>query len=867
MLKHRFTHIVNRFLILAAASLFACMASCSDEDINSPAASRRISFEVTATESWSRAASADDNCATGVSLSALVLKGGNRALYLIPEVTRGIGGAECDSRSEAVTKETIADFGVYASTGSDEVKYYMDNVEVAKANSWAPRKEYLWPGSGTLHINAYSPYCSAPDTESGITSLADGNASSTPKLAYTVPADAAEQLDLMWATPRDASASPCALEFNHALAAVRFVAGAEMTPCTVKSITISGLIGSGTLDLETGDWTDTAGSESYTATVDAALAASSGQDYAAEGTEITDASHTFMLMPQTLADDAAVAMVIEYGGTEMEFTAKLGGQIWAAGNTYTYHLSANPATDRFVITVDSPISFNYTGGTGSFAVKSIHETLRGGELTTSDVPWIAEFVDENGNAISTPSWITAMAMAGDGSGDYSASTQMVEPSFVQMSEPTRLLRQQPEAGSAAAPYNLANSSGASPVENTANCYVINAPGIYSIPLVYGNAIKNGTDNTAAYAPTRSSAPFVNHLGNRIKHPYIYDNEGCANPASAVLVWEGRLNMIHNLRLSDDGKSLVFEIPRAYIRQGNAVVAVADADGNIMWSWQLWVTDYVPGDDMSTLSYNGSSFEMMPYNMGYVVGGDETDFASSTALVRFTQKPANGTQGNSVVVKVEQRGKHIITPDCYSFYQWGRKDPMISAIKEWYYADHTEITSIDVRPAPTSSNKIEADFDALCVKNPQVFWVAGNEPAFRYTNNWNLGTSTRRVKTVYDPCPAGFMVPGNEMMALRDLDESKYSYTSSGGIADPAGFHVACESGPDLFFPALGYRSGNSGHETISDASGGNLAALWTSHATQKEGNALILNNDNETVHHPLRSDPRLEGFAIRPIRE
>ncbi|MDY5237317.1 hypothetical protein, partial [Bacteroides helcogenes] len=46
---------------------------------------------------------------------------------------------------------------------------------------------------------------------------------------------------------------------------------------------------------------------------------------------------------------------------------------------------------------------------------------------------------------------------------------------------------------------LANqTNGDSDNENTANCYVVSASGYYSFPLVYGNAIKDGTTNTLAY---------------------------------------------------------------------------------------------------------------------------------------------------------------------------------------------------------------------------------------------------------------------------------------------------------------------------------------------------------------------------------
>ena len=49
----------------------------------------------------------------------------------------------------------------------------------------------------------------------------------------------------------------------------------------------------------------------------------------------------------------------------------------------------------------------------------------------------------------------------------------------------------------------------------------------------------------------------------------------------------------------------FDVDHSTIRQGNAVVAVLDASGMIMWSWHIWVTDYVPGDGLKKVTnYQG-----------------------------------------------------------------------------------------------------------------------------------------------------------------------------------------------------------------------------------------------------------------------
>lgn len=35
-------------------------------------------------------------------------------------------------------------------------------------------------------------------------------------------------------------------------------------------------------------------------------------------------------------------------------------------------------------------------------------------------------------------------------------------------------------------------------QTTANCYVVSKPGIYKFPLVFGNALKNGSVNSLSY---------------------------------------------------------------------------------------------------------------------------------------------------------------------------------------------------------------------------------------------------------------------------------------------------------------------------------------------------------------------------------
>lgn len=854
--------------IFAFGILLISFGSCSDEGIDSgDRQSRIISFNVSDRPFNTRSSeNADNDMGT---LSTLTLEGDGNRLYLIPEIQRGISleGNDNATRAIEVTSGTIADFGVYAATESDASAFYMDNVKVTRQNSWTPDKEYLWPGSGSLHFNAYSPYIAPDETGSeGIVSTPSSLENTS--LKYVVPKEVSEQTDLMWATPVDASSSPCALDFNHALAAVRFITGDEMVPCKVKSIAVSGINGEGTLDLETGSWSDLSGSESYNNNLGVELTAADGSGYVAARTEITGPDNIFFLLPQMLTEDSKITLTIEYNGSETVFNASLAGQSWEAGNTYTYLLSANPVTDRFILNVTSPLAFNYTGGTLPFTVTSKHETTQNGTLSTVEVPWKAEFIDDSGNVISTPSWITSMPTSGNGSGEFEAVTEMIAPTFVSMSDATRKLRSNSPLGSESNPYNLSNPTGASTVENTANTYIINAAGYYSLPLVYGNAIKNGADNTAAYAPTRSREPFVNHLGNRILHPYIYQNTGCEKPEDAVLVWEGRLNLVKNVHLSDDGKNIEFQIPAPFLRQGNAVVGVRDASGTIMWSWQLWITDYKPASELHSFSYNGKSFNIMTRNLGRIMGGDETFFPAGAVKVKFTQIPADGSEGETVVMDITQIEKHVVTPDCHSFYQWGRKDPMISGIKEWYNSDHTEITKITTNFASVSNSSLGVEFEAELIKNPQVFFTVSDSgnPSFAFSNQWNLGTNAKKVKTVYDPCPVGFIVPGSELMCFRDMADTNFSFSTNVDFSKIAGFNISgLDNGATLFVPALGYRSGKSGEETTS-LTGSFTAEFWSSHANTTEAVAVVL-SQSDPITHKMPDEARLEGFGIFPVSE
>ncbi len=871
-------------IILQAGALMALATAtgCSDDTFDTPRGgdAGRIAFGVEVAGGWRDATRSGADALPGLP-EVVSLQGSVKPMYLVPLVTDGIdAGAKRAraTRSEAVTTSSIEDFGVFAAHNGEAVRTpdYMYNERVTRANDWAPQGDYRWPSDASLHINAYSPYAEEGSTSGeGILSLPAITDTGDLKLEYKVPSTMEAQIDLLASVPVDASTSPCDLTFNHALTGVRFVAGAQLSPCTVKSITVNGLLDSGTLDLETGVWSNVTGSATYTVAPSLALEAAEGSDYVAAGTSLlSDADgggEMLILMPQALGTDTEVALTVEIDGEETTFRASLDGQVWEPGKTVTYRLSATADRDQLILTVSGDMETPYCGGVLPVTVNS-HLSYEG---TDTPIAWKAEFVDEKGDVVSRPEWVVSFPMQGNGDAQYRTERQLNSVRFDAMSEGTRILQKAADinASSGQSPYNLANATGAATVENTANCYLVGAPGKYSLPLVYGNGVKGGAANTAAYTTTSHTRnllkTLLNHLGEPITSPYIYENAGCT-PDSAALMWEDQIGLVRNVALSADGRSVTFDVLQNTIRQGNACVGVYDKEGRVMWSWTIWVTDYRLGDDLQTVGSGANGDTFLPCGLGYITAGDVTTFLPATAYVRITQTDVpDGMTPLTKTVKLTQTGTTLTTVDAYSFYQWGRKDPMMSNLNQWYTADHLLLT------APTGAPyTAEMADDAVTLRewitHPEVMYTTGGNGSggghtLQHSNFWNMnGSTTNKIqKTIYDPSPVGYRVPYG--FAFRLLTNGVLNAAQPDRARTVT---VSAADGTSLTVPLLGYRSGSTGAMQAHDLEG----TYWGARiATNRQGSMAFnvkINNDGTTLKVEEPTDEYISyGFAVIPVSE
>lgn len=403
---------------------------------------------------------------------------------------------------------------------------------------------------------------------------------------------------------------------------------------------------------------------------------------------------------------------------------------------------------------------------------------------------------------ATPGWLTTTvgALSSDNSQkQYTFVADMTEPRSVTINS----LFPATSEGSKGTPYNLSHptgeNSGKASVKNTANCYMVGAPGWYCFPLVYGNAISGGSVNSDAY----NSPHMVNHLNKQIRNPYIKENDVILSNVSVKLIWQDAENLVDPSTIEyvpglfDGSGGIKFQI--GTIQEGNAVIALIDntatddqyvnidrgkyghsGSTKAIWSWHIWVTRF--GFDFEKniriLNHKETPFDLMPVNLGWCSGGNPIRYYKRRKCeIRFKV-------GDSEIIRTIIQYPHFAVPrGDHPYYQWGRKDPFVGSNALWQnkprwindgktkYSEGGDYNPPRLynEPAEFANNTGRKNsnecLDAL-VKNPDKWLNATRQPidktdyekGFYSTNKsfsdlWSIGGK----KTVYDPCPPGYQV--------------------------------------------------------------------------------------------------------------
>ena len=904
----------DTLLAAAAATVMLLISACSeDPTADNALAGSELRFEVAGADGWQspspQSRAAEETTDAPEYAGVFTLQGETPAdtLFLHATVADGIESGcpdaeEPQTRATPVDKDTFYDsFGVLASAYTESWREdscrpdYMYDVEVTKASGWAT--DYFWPGGQQVRFFAYAPY-GGP----GI-ALSDKSAAGTPEITYSVPSAVADQQDLCVAVTGDLTGSgnsTVPLTFGHVLTAVRFTTGDKVLAGKITKITLKNVYGKAALSMGSDSWGGYGATADFSQTLAATVDGSAGQ-------AITPDVATFMMLPQTLPDNAQIEVVYtdDLTSTRRTLTASIAGSQWPMGRLVTYRISTSSFVITPTFTVTAPADFTHAGGSKKYSVTSYAAVSRPGDPEKSvPVAWSAEFVEDDGvggyRVIEQPEWITGFTMSGNGgTSAQSFNATVTAQEGVEESNPHNEALQKAQSinsTSGHTPYNLSNSAGAAGVQNTANCYVINAPGQYSLPLVYGNAIKNGSTNASAYTSSASGAnvlqKFINHTGNAITDPYIYNNANCT-PDNATLIWQDSPELVTNVALSSDKHSITFDVNQATIAQGNAIVAVRNASNQIMWSWHIWVTDYVPGlaadkdeslRDKSVTNYQGLQYTFMPVNLGWC-DGTSASYAGRSVKVRFTQAETGATQ----VIEITQTPYSVSTGGNAPFYQWGRKDPMLPSTgsgatnKTWYNAEGTSSTTLTTANWTTNDATITNG-----ILNPGAFCTNNYMDYKYYYNLWSSDNTVTTandnavIKTIYDPSPVGYHLPpsnaftgftynGNNISGSYYGSQYNSPYVSADDFTTNGGWIFYCNkmngassydpAGGTIFYPASGYRYSSSGALYYVGSYGYYWSAVPLS---TSNGRSLYFGS---TRVYPLSNGSRSSGFAVRPVQE
>lgn len=248
-------------------------------------------------------------------------------------------------------------------------------------------------------------------------------------------------------------------------------------------------------------------------------------------------------------------------------------------------------------------------------------------------------------------------------------------------------------------------------------------------------------------------------GETIYIPVIRANQSALGPQisnitsstewSASLLWQTISGLVTVNNDATARTSGCFKVT-ASSSTGNAVVAVKNVSGTILWSWHIWVTNYNP--DVTNESING--YVWMDRNLG--------------ALTKAT-----GISDNTL----DKCGGLM--------YQWGRKDPFpgsdgkttgdnATVLPIWsfalpsYSSAGLSTTQVDqyVYSADASLSPIAYTNQLnYSVKYPLLFlqnWAGSDATqAASYSTAGGLhswGGEYGDPKSVYDPCPSGWRVP-------------------------------------------------------------------------------------------------------------
>ncbi|MBQ9190510.1 MAG: hypothetical protein IJ142_02770 [Bacteroidaceae bacterium] len=368
------------------------------------------------------------------------------------------------------------------------------------------------------------------------------------------------------------------LTFRHILTAVRFAQGNMPVGCNVKKIQLHGIPNQGTYDPAassgSGAWSGQTGSKTYVVSTDYTVATHVGAANA-----YIDCGNVLLLLPGTMTAAQTMEITLNDGSRDHTLTCSLAGDSWQPGYTVTYKITVGEVQGDYYLLLDAgttPVDVPAADAThtetkykqdsrsheqtddsrsGTFTIHSYrnykdYSTNAAGVNRHHAVKWqLVGFAQADESTYQTAtytldkdavpgSWITSFdgwnrsdetATEQDGGGNLTVSYALAEQQKVYTGNHATAL-----AGNLKDNISNLDLSTRVPIGNgkprtidctTANCYIVNCPGSFSFPIVYGNAYENETEKKYSDgSPSDALNPgniFKDHRGEPIKYANIF----------------------------------------------------------------------------------------------------------------------------------------------------------------------------------------------------------------------------------------------------------------------------------------------------------------------------------------------------------
>lgn len=579
----------------------------------------------------------------------------------------------------------------------DDNKTIFSQTLLKKIRNWRSSAQWpygntLFGKPTKMRFYAVAPAFESIDIQLGNTP----SFNSPPVFTYTLPETAGEMRDLLYgksdevdvqvgptgSTEGDPKAENLGkdnkfvdLSFQHILTYIRFAKGTIPDGITIQQINIEGVGTSATFtpsatDAATatlGAWSAPSGSATYTLWPKGVTSTSGSNVY-------IDGDSCFFMIPQTLSSSAKLTVTLSapqhyavddngvytpYDGERTSassgssrthtLSCSLSGDIWKKGYTVTYKLTVGEVEDGYYLIAENPEAYEHSNYpiNGTFPIHSYRSYFDysdpahpdGKEVKTHAVNWevvgysTKSAVENEDNAFkleNKPAWLhgTTPNTTGiyEGGYDAIASYSIDAQSYTKIGNHQTILNVNGNSASGL-PSDLSTNG-------TANSYIVNRIGSFEFPLVYGNKVTDGAEESW----------FVDHKGATISHHKIEDQIKAKNPADgiyedivadvtrkrteytwnaavgdnqtlrSIVVWQDELGLVTP---SITSEKISFSVNKA--KQGNAVIALqgrtrttyqkkSEGEWGVdtsqgtngydygpwetFWTWHIWMTDEV-----------------------------------------------------------------------------------------------------------------------------------------------------------------------------------------------------------------------------------------------------------------------------------